>query len=176
MARKRTSKKQIIEKSWDIFSDNSFFSISMREIAKHLDIKKSLLYYYFRDKSDLFCKVITNNLKKIFSQFDIIFNADISYSEKIQKLSTLYLKEIRSKSILLSPNDHKMDNSICSVLDNIEQKINYYFEETLRKGIKSGEFRKTDPKNLSMALLGYLEKTEKNHTNNQPNWLEFLYK
>jgi AcrR family transcriptional regulator len=172
---KKTTKKEILKKSWDIFDRNSFFSLSMSEIALNLNIQKSNLYYYFKSKVVLFEEVIKENIKNIFSQFDIIFASDISNKKKIERLAKIYLNQLQNKSsVLKNTGDRKLDNSIISVVSSIEQKILQYFELIFSEGIKKGEFKKTDPKNLSLALLGYLDKI--NINNNQPknNWLDFL--
>ena len=178
MKNHKTSKKEIIKKSWDIFDRNSFFSLSMREIANHLNIQKSLLYYYFSSKSELFREVILENIENIYTQFDIIFNSRGSSTQKIGKLAKLYLDKIQSKSILKlrSVEENKIDDSILSALDNIEIKITNYFVETFQKGIKKGEFKNTDPKNLSLALLGYLDKINIRKIKPTSDWLDFIFK
>lgn len=47
-------KQRILNAAFKVFSENSYKKASMSEIASQGDISKSLLFYYFRNKQELF--------------------------------------------------------------------------------------------------------------------------
>lgn len=173
---KKNTKNEILYKSWNIFADNNFFSLSMRDIAKKLNIQKSLLYYYFYSKSELFYEVIDSNVKNIFTQFEIIFQSDNNANKKIQLLSELYLKKLKDKNSVIHNINPEIDKNIIKLAQDIEKKLLKYFEKIIRDGIKQGNFKSSNPKNLSIALLGYLDKITYKHIKSNRDWLDFLFK
>lgn len=172
------TKKIIIKKTWDLFDRNSFFSISMQEIANYLDIQKSLLYYYFNNKANLIKEVINENIENIFIQFDLIFKKDICPKKKIEILSQIYIKEIMDKNIFnsLYLESEKIDCNLNKFIKKTNLKIIKYFKLVLSESMQQGQIKKTDLDNLSLALIGYLEKINQYNLKPNKNWLDFLYK
>lgn len=61
----KNKKSIIIEKSLVLFKNNSFFTVSMQELADFLNIQKSLLFYYFKNKTNLYYLVINRDRKSV---------------------------------------------------------------------------------------------------------------
>lgn len=176
--KKNKTKQIILDKSLDIFSKNSFFSISMQDIADAIEIKKSLIYYYFESKSRLYQQAIENYFQKLYQEFEIIFSKKMSASEKIDTLSKIYLKELQKEKFVLFgyQEKNKLDKSISKLLVNSQKNIVKYFENTISEGIKNGEFREMDPKKSSLTLIGYLEKIKQYNLKLDRDWFDFLIK
>ncbi len=176
--KKRQTKKIILEKSLDIFIKNSFFSVSMQDLANALDIKKSLIYYYFESKSKLYQEAVFQYLDNIVNKFEIIFSNKFTASEKISQLSELYLKELEKEHSILSGNIdyNKLDKSIMNVISKTQKRIVGYFESIISEGIKKGEFKNLDPKKSSLAMIGYIEKNKQYNNKLEKNWFDFLLK
>lgn len=170
-------KKTIIDKIWNLFDKFYFSHLSMQEIANHLNIKKSLLYYYFEDKTSLIEEVIQENIDFIFLKFDIVFKRNISIQKKIELLSKIYLEEINNKNILNFAyiESKKIDKCIINTINSIHNKILSYFNQAIDEGIKQGKIKNINPQILSLALLGYLDKIKKTNINTSDNWLDFIY-
>jgi len=178
MKKNNKIKKDVIEKSWEIICKNSFFSISMQDIANYLNIKKSLLYYYFESKTDLFTQTIDNYFANLKNKFEIIFRQNLTAGEKIKKLTQIYLNEIKKESMLafLYPENNKIDKTIVSLVKKIQKEIIEYFNRALIEGKKSGEFKNIDPKFTSFAIIGFMDKIKQLDIDPDPNWPKiFIY-
>lgn len=174
----KTTKKFILEKSWDLFKDNSFFSVSMQELANFLNIQKSLLFYYFQNKTNLYYEVISNYFKTLKHKFEIIFEKNLTASQKLQILSNLYLKELENDQFInfINIDNTKIDQSITKLIDQIQQEIIKHFVSIVEEGVKKGEFKPGNPEVLSLAIMGYLEKNKRCNIKLSKNWFEFLLK
>lgn len=177
MKNKKT-KQIILDKSWELFSKNSFFSISMQEIANYIDIRKSLIYYYFESKTKLYHDVIKNYFENLYKEFEIIYRKDLNPLEKIDLIAELYSKEIEREGMIsfINTNDQKMDKEIIKIINNAQKNILKYFEKIISDGIKEGDFRNINPKNSSMAIVGYIEKNKQHNNKLEKNWFDFLLK
>jgi len=58
-------KRQIIESATKYFSKYGFHKTTMDEIAKNIHKAKGVLYYYFRNKEELFNEVLRQELDKL---------------------------------------------------------------------------------------------------------------
>jgi len=58
-------KRQIIESATKYFSKYGFHKTTMDEIAKNIHKAKGVLYYYFRNKEELFNEVLKKELDKL---------------------------------------------------------------------------------------------------------------
>ena len=63
---KDNSKREIIlEAAKNCFKDKGFYGSGMDEIAKKAGITKSLLYYYFKSKDDIFIALLEESLERL---------------------------------------------------------------------------------------------------------------
>jgi AcrR family transcriptional regulator len=178
MNNNHTSKEKIISDSQGFVSQNSFFSVSMQEIANYLNIRKSLLYYYFKNKTDLFCEVINGYFLSLNKKVEIIFSENLSASQKLDKLSRLYLKELENDKLLTLSNleINKMDDSITKAIKSIHKFILDKFEFVINEGIEKGEFKSKDSKKTSLAITGYIEKINQHEMNLDNDWKKIFIK
>jgi AcrR family transcriptional regulator len=172
--KKKPTRQLILEKSWDLFSCNSFFSISMQEIANYLNIKKSLIYYYFKSKSTLYLNALDTYFQNLFKKFAEITQRNLSPLEKINKISQIYYDELQSSNIsgILYTNDKKIDNSISQAVDRAHSNILNFFERIISEGINAGVFKNIDPRISSLAIMGYIEKNKQYNNKLETSWLD----
>ena len=71
-------KNSIIESATKFFSKFGFYKTKMDEIAKHIHKAKGVLYYYFKNKEELFNEVLRKELNTVKSELSkvVINEAD----------------------------------------------------------------------------------------------------
>ena len=62
--------ENIITAARELFIQYSFDKVSMDEIAKKAGVTKKTIYYYFRDKQELFQYFISEELEKMHKKFE----------------------------------------------------------------------------------------------------------
>jgi len=70
-ARGKATKDSIIKEAEKIFSEKGYSGTSIRDIAEASDISTSVLYYYFRDKKEIYTQILEQNfleLRKAITQ------------------------------------------------------------------------------------------------------------
>lgn len=62
-------RKELLWKSFDLFAQKGYASITMREIAKELGVSTGTLYHYFPNKEALFLQLIEEQTEQDISDF-----------------------------------------------------------------------------------------------------------
>jgi AcrR family transcriptional regulator len=78
------TREKIFRAATEIFEEKGYAGARMQEIADRAGINKALLHYYFRSKDQLFMAVFQVLLKKMFEKIIAIFQADLTFKEKIR--------------------------------------------------------------------------------------------
>ena len=150
-----TRKEQIIKISAKLFKQKGYSAVTMRDIAKALDIKAASLYNHISSKQDIL-KIIIISLAEEFTQgMNEIYTAEIQSVEKLQKIIGLHID-------IAYQNPYGM-----AALNNdwmhLEEQLEYYlelrngYEDHFRKIIKKGiEENEIINGNLEVILFSIL--------------------
>ena len=101
MAIDNGKKALIINEAINVFKEKRFANGSLSEIARRLDISPSLIYYYFKNKDEIFaeivkqfkdelCKAIDEEMSKMDVPFDKLFSMLTAYKNFIRDHRVLY--------------------------------------------------------------------------------------
>lgn len=82
-------KKEILDKSLELFANQGYFGTSMDDIAKAVGIKKASLYSHYSGKESIFTSVF-NNILEDYSSFIDDLTACIEESNYLEKLSSIF--------------------------------------------------------------------------------------
>jgi len=80
-------KKEILEKSLDIFVEEGYEDVTFQKIADRCGITRTTLYIYFKNKREIFLwsiKQLTGKLET--SLQEIMANADLTCSECLRQI------------------------------------------------------------------------------------------
>ncbi|MGV8125285.1 MAG: TetR/AcrR family transcriptional regulator [Candidatus Xenobiia bacterium LiM19] len=64
-ARSKATKDTIIKEAEKIFSEKGYSGTSIRDIAEASGISTSVLYYYFRDKQEIYTQILEQNFQEL---------------------------------------------------------------------------------------------------------------
>lgn len=136
-------KQKIIDTAKEVFMRFGFRKTSVEMISKKLGITKSSLYYYFRNKEEIFKEIIEQEARKMIDKIDkalegiedpvlkmkkyflIRMELFLDIAKKFRSFSTEYLKE------------HNFIEKIRKRYDIYETKK---IKEILEYGVKFGKF------------------------------------
>jgi AcrR family transcriptional regulator len=77
------TRKRILQKAEDLFAEKGFSGTSVDKIAKAAGVNKALIYYYFKDKSDIVVSLFRSILEEMEAKFGL--SADAEGHEKHSK-------------------------------------------------------------------------------------------
>lgn len=150
-----TRKEKIIETAARLFKEKGFSAVTMRDLAKAMDIKAASLYNHIDSKQDLLKSIIISLAETFTKGMHIIKHDDTSTIQKLEAIVTLHV-EITSNNTdgMASLNNDWM---------HLEDQLAYYiglrkdYEEDfigiIEAGIQSGEILNADPEIIMFSIL-----------------------
>ncbi|MGQ9610628.1 MAG: TetR/AcrR family transcriptional regulator [bacterium] len=154
------TKKYIINTARHLFSEFSYLSVSMSDIARKLNITKAALYYHFTGKAEIYKKVLDEVFDSLGSAISEALDEKVA-EKKLYKLIKNYLdfgfKEknlIKALMLKLSPADSQITNQIAQLRERTLDLIQPVIEEALA-GKKLSQ--KVDSRVFASLLAGMMD-------------------
>lgn len=158
------TKTLILEKSLELFAVKGYFSCSMDDIAKAVDIKKPSLYFHYPSKESIFQAVF----QKILGTYTVFLaditavEDDMSILKKLSEVFTKYVKNCLNNLDMLFwdryyyyPPDffkEELQNKTCQIeMDLIAKLI-----QIVEKGIQKKEIKPLDAHSIAVCFYNMM--------------------
>jgi AcrR family transcriptional regulator len=146
----------------DLFAQRGFSGISIKDIAKKAGVNPALIYYYYKDKADLFRAAIAQAVSVAHQQYLLLRLRNDDPMGRIHawlESNVVLAQRIRSLvKIMLDYSSAGMRNR------GIDTAIREFYElermilvESIRRGISEGAFAPTDAERLAAMISVYLD-------------------
>ncbi len=154
--------EKILEAAAKLFSVKGFSNVSIRDICDEVHTTAPMIYYYFGNKKGLFYAVIRkkitlgefiSHLKQTESKGDP--------AETITAFVDTYLYAFPDKAFdlgLYMRDTATIDRESAQRMSQQLEEIHVLATEIVKRGIKNGDFRNTDPAKAADCLLGMLNR------------------
>lgn len=121
------TKQKIKEAALMLFSQRGFSAVSIRNICGKVGIKESTIYYYFKNKQDIFDALLTD-FETITSTIQNSFSSEFSKATKIDEKSFIFVS-------LAFLNEYLLNEKILKLLRMLmnEQQVNRNAAVLLRR-------------------------------------------
>jgi len=154
--------EKILEAAAKLFSVTGFSNVSIRDICEEVHTTAPMIYYYFGNKKGLFYAVI----RKKISLGEFISRLKQTESkgdptENITAFVDTYLYAFPDKAFdlgLYMRDTATIDRESAQRMSQQLEEIHVLATEIVGRGIKKGDFRKTDPAKAADCLLGMLNR------------------
>jgi AcrR family transcriptional regulator len=146
----------------NLFAERNFASVTIKDIAKALDVNTALLYYYFDSKTDLFRATIEQAVAHAFEHVRSV----VDQSDDPAKVIAAWLEshvnkfaEIHRfvKIALDFRSAHACDPDIAIAIERFYEEERKLLSKVIRDGIKQGLFKSVDPSRLAQFISTYLD-------------------
>ncbi len=79
------SKENILQTAVSLFSQQGFAAVSMRDLAKAVEMSTAALYHHFPNKQALYLEAVQFAFSKQASAFDAVWQAELGAEEKLRR-------------------------------------------------------------------------------------------
>lgn len=158
----QTRRQQILQAALRVFARDGYHKASIRRIAREAGLKSPpLVYWYFRDKNELFEATLLELAPLLRRIDDIAGSRDDPPRQVLSRIATDYVAALQNPDfqrlfrIFLSEVGHTPDIGVHFMRSGLLGMIDWltaYFEQL----IQVGRFRPHDPKVSAYAFLGML--------------------
>ncbi len=152
-------KEEILEAASRVFERYGLAKSTLEDITKECGIKKTAIYYYFKNKEELFKLMFINDIENI--KEDIIQKVD-NEKDTLKKIRIYLISRLKSLDKMRKYFDiFQGDSASISYRDfahQEEEKVVHfeieYLKELIRNGVKKGELDVDNIKSLALLILG----------------------
>jgi AcrR family transcriptional regulator len=153
-------REQILSTAKSLFIQQGYHGLAMRQISDALGVSKAALYYYFKDKEELFLAILSGNMDEIESAIDLIQSKQISCSEKVILFVEYVLEQPAEQRAIIRLASQEMSQLSAASRKKFDKTYHDQFTGKLQAlfqaGVENGEFRLIDPSIATWALLGIM--------------------
>jgi AcrR family transcriptional regulator len=157
-------RREILEKSLDVFMDEGFEDVTFQKIADRCGITRTTLYIYFKNKREVFNYSIKQMLSGVEHEIQIIRNnTTLNYLEKLQNTLIVIIEHLaQNRRILsvvlnyllyLSKSDRDPDTRV----RRRTVRWRHILASMVAAGIKAGEIKPVNIKDVDNLLYSILE-------------------
>ncbi|WP_297838288.1 TetR/AcrR family transcriptional regulator [Pseudomonas sp.] len=146
----------------DLFAEQNYSTVTIKDIAKATGMNSALIYYYFGSKEELFLEVVESTVEDAFRQFNTI-KSDASDPRsiivlwlQIHILQFVLLQKLAKMSLDYAgaqTQTPRIDKAIKKFYD----KESLVLRKAIKDGITAGIFREVDPAEMSMFISTHLD-------------------
>ncbi len=93
--REREARREaILNAAADVFSRKNFYEATLEEIAAEAELAKGTLYYYFKDKQDIFASLIRRGLQQFHENLEREIERGGSLQDMLRGIFTMSLRSM----------------------------------------------------------------------------------
>ena len=156
MNKKELVKEKIGRVAMKCFSKYGLDKTTLDDIAKEVGLNKASLYYYYKNKEDIFLEVAIREGQDFLAALQA--NALVKKSTE-ERVSFYLLERINYYKNILNMNRvsvetlHKMLPKFFELFDSIVQAEIKFLSKIIREGVKRKELTKVNPDKLASSLI-----------------------
>jgi AcrR family transcriptional regulator len=154
-------REEILSAAEKVFAAKGFFPTTMSDIAREAEFGTGTLYNYFKSKEDLYFTLIDEKGEEINRLVKAELSQKTSARERIKKVLGLQFEFFERNRDFFRIYISERNRFEWTVKDDlgkgIHDKMIKYIDilaGVMKQGIKGGEFRPLNPRDLAHALVG----------------------
>ena len=152
--------EQIITTAKNLFIQKGYYGLSMREISDALGVSKAALYYYFKDKEQLFLAILRLYLNDMDAVLVDIIQRPVARKEQIRLFIEYILTQPAEQRatirLFMQEISHLSPESRHEFDALYHDKFIGKLKSMLESGMLNGEFRQMPADVAVWALLGIM--------------------
>uniref|UniRef100_A0A7C4YAB4 TetR/AcrR family transcriptional regulator n=1 Tax=candidate division WOR-3 bacterium TaxID=2052148 RepID=A0A7C4YAB4_UNCW3 len=185
--REKDMKEKIISVARDVFTSFGFKKTSMEMISKKLGVTKSSLYYYFKDKEDIFKEIIEREAKEIIDKIEKSIERIEDPEKKLKEYFNVRMRfflNIANRFKTFKEEYFEEYNFIGRIRKNYDKYEYEKVKEIIEEGVKKGRFVIKNVELTAFAIVSAAKGLEyeiatrikrKNLTKNLENLIDILF-
>ncbi len=154
-------REEILSAAEKVFAAKGFFPTKMSDIARRAEFGTGTLYKYFKSKEELYFTLIDEKAEEINRLVKTELSQKNSAVERIKNVLKLQFEFVERNRDFFRIYISERSRFEWTVKDDLgkglhEKMVSYIdiLSEVIRQGIKKGEFREIDPRDLAHAFVG----------------------
>jgi AcrR family transcriptional regulator len=153
-------REELLAVAMRMFIQQGYHGLAMRQISEAVGVSKAALYYYFKDKEELFLAILNSYLNDMESSIDSIRAKSGSSADQITQFVESVLRqpaEQRALTRLASQEMGQLSAASRKKFDKLyHEKFIGKLTAILQEGMDRGEFQSLNAEIATWSLLGIM--------------------
>ena len=153
-------REEILAVAMRMFIQQGYHGLAMRQISEAVGVSKAALYYYFKDKEELFLAILNSYLNDMEASIDAIRAKSGSSADHITQFVESVLRqpaEQRALTRLASQEMGQLSATSRKKFDKLyHEKFIGKLTAILQEGMDRGEFQSLNAEIATWSLLGIM--------------------
>ncbi len=153
----QNKEREILETAARLFQAKGFAATSIRDIAQAAGVQKAAIYHYVSNKEELLRRIFAETANELNTFMQELLASPMSNLQRLRRAISIYLTFVvgRGAAITVAFRDARgMSAEHVQWLENISQNHMQLWNQIIRSGIATGEFRPVEVPMASFAILG----------------------
>lgn len=146
----------------DLFSEQNYSSVTIKDIAEAGGMNPSLIYYYFENKEDLFMRTIARVVDEAFDKFAHLTAHASSPEALVTQWIEMHITDfVRLQKVARMSLDYASSHNRTPLVD---RSIRDFYEkeaevlgQAIANGIRNGTFRRCNPSEMALFISTWLD-------------------
>lgn len=147
-----------------LFAKKGYKAVSMREIARTLEVRPSTLYHYFKSKEDILFKLMETAMEESLRGLRSLREADMNPKEKLIRMLEFYASyylEHSDRLTLLVNEISSLGSDLKKRLIDKEKEFVNLFRSLLEQLYQEGKVKGVHPTSAIFSFFGMIHYTVK---------------
>ncbi|PHR11732.1 MAG: TetR family transcriptional regulator [Aequorivita sp.] len=152
-------KDEIILVAAHLFNEKGYKAVSMRDIAKAMDIKAASLYNHISGKQEILSEIILKVAEEFTVGMEKMVSESISAIKKVEKVIELHIDiTVNHSEALAALNNDWMHLESENLKAFVQMREDYEenFRSIIKEGIDNGEIKSYHPEVILFSILSTL--------------------
>lgn len=157
----KDAEAHLLDSALTLFSEQGYDATSVREIIEKARVSRPVLYYYFRNKEDLFCRLVEKMLQESNDRIDAMLDQATGCRERLCAIIQGSFSNAEDRpemprlilQTFFSPEQNGLSDDARRLAAERFQRI----VRVVREGIESGEIHGGDAESLSLMFSGIMD-------------------
>ena len=160
---KKERRNQILDAARGLLFEKGLHATSINQIAKQAELGVGTIYFYYKNKEEIFADLQEEGLELLFARILKVSNLDLPPAEKLKEIGLQYIRFseknrdyydiinyfLASPQIFFAPN-------LKSKIDRHGSQIIGLIVETINAGLRAGQFQSSSPRRDAITFWGTL--------------------
>src|SRR5690625_1922822 len=154
-----TRRTQIIKTAARLFREKGYTDVTMRDLAKDLNIKAASLYNHITSKSELLSAIIMGLAEEFTTHIQSVRQKAATSLDKLEETIAMHIEITieRTNSLACMNKEWRyLDDANKKVFQDLRNAYESEFMAIVTQGIKAGELKLQDAKIFSNSTLSVL--------------------
>ncbi len=158
---RKDAEKRLLDSALTLFSENGYDGTSIREIIERAGVTRPVLYYYFKNKEDLFIRLVQSSFAEFNASIDDITSRVSGCRERLKALMRLGFEQTERSPVIvrliLQAFFSGPTGKVCSETHALVESRFERIVGIVQDGLDSGELAGGDPEVLAFVFAGIMD-------------------